>query len=153
MAVYSPWDNGLPKHEHNISGAETWRKADFDAHCLSICLFLPPFLNQNLICSSIWVNYSLFVTETIWLVLLSMLIFHKYKNNKSIHSFIKYFVRTRCSDKGKYCVQNGTAFWEWRHESSKGIDKQALRDFPGFPMVKTPYFHWREHGFAPWLKN
>ena len=32
--------------------------------------------------------------------------------------------------------------------------KQTLTgDFPGSPVVKTPRFHCREHGFDPWLGN
>ena len=27
------------------------------------------------------------------------------------------------------------------------------RDFPGGPLVKTPCFHCRGHGFNPWLGN
>ena len=29
--------------------------------------------------------------------------------------------------------------------------KKRSRDFPGGPVVKTPLFHCRGHGFDPWL--
>ena len=29
----------------------------------------------------------------------------------------------------------------------------GLGDFPGGPVVKTPYFHCRRHGLDPWLGN
>ena len=31
--------------------------------------------------------------------------------------------------------------------------KRWLKDFLGGPMVKTPCFHCRVHGFNPWLGN
>ena len=31
------------------------------------------------------------------------------------------------------------------------IVKMVDRDFPGGPVVKSPNFHCREHGFNPWL--
>ena len=31
--------------------------------------------------------------------------------------------------------------------------KITLRDFPGAPVVKTPSFHYRGHGFNPWSGN
>ena len=30
---------------------------------------------------------------------------------------------------------------------------ERLRDFPGGPVVKTPCFHFRGHGFDPWSGN
>ena len=31
--------------------------------------------------------------------------------------------------------------------------KTAALDFPGGPIVKTPCFQRREHGFNPWVEN
>ena len=31
--------------------------------------------------------------------------------------------------------------------------KTECGDFPGGPVVKTPQFHCRGHGFDPWLGN
>ena len=31
--------------------------------------------------------------------------------------------------------------------------KRLVTDFPGGPVVKTPCFHCRGHGFDPWLGN
>ena len=31
--------------------------------------------------------------------------------------------------------------------------KEEKRDFPGTPVVKTPRFHCRGHGFDPWSGN
>ena len=31
--------------------------------------------------------------------------------------------------------------------------KSQKRDFPGGPVVRTLYFHCREHRFSPWLMN
>ena len=35
---------------------------------------------------------------------------------------------------------------------NKNKINQSL-DFPGGPVVKTPRFHCRGHGFDPWLEN
>ena len=32
-------------------------------------------------------------------------------------------------------------------------EKKMLREFPGCPVVRTPSFHCREHGFNPWSGN
>ena len=42
--------------------------------------------------------------------------------------------------------------------ASKDIKKgkrnpQNWRDFPSAPVVTTPCFHWRGHGFDPWAGN
>ena len=35
----------------------------------------------------------------------------------------------------------------------KELKENMGRDFPGGPVVKTPCFHYRGHGFDPWLGN
>ena len=37
--------------------------------------------------------------------------------------------------------------------SQKNVFKIKEREFPGGPMVRTPHFHCRGHGFNPWLQN
>ena len=32
-------------------------------------------------------------------------------------------------------------------------EKATVRDFPGCPVVRTPNFHCRGHGFHPWSGN
>lgn len=58
--------------------------------------------------SILWVTNSLFVTESIWVVFLPTLVLHKYKNNKSTHSFSKYLLSARSSARywRYYNVQN-----------------------------------------------
>ena len=34
-----------------------------------------------------------------------------------------------------------------------GIYRKKSSDFPGGPVVKTPCFHCRGHGFDPWLES
>ena len=43
------------------------------------------------------------------------------------------------------------------HQGLNGVwwdrKSRASRDFPGGPVVKTPCFQRRGHGFDPWLEN
>ena len=42
------------------------------------------------------------------------------------------------------------------HSSGAGADdnkNKHIWDFPGSPVVKTPRFHCRGHGLAPWSGN
>ena len=32
----------------------------------------------------------------------------------------------------------------------KSVESVKVQDFPGTPVVKTPSFHCRGHGFDPW---
>ena len=40
-----------------------------------------------------------------------------------------------------------------RREGGEREVKKERRNFPGDPVVKTPRFHCRGHGFDPWWAN
>ena len=44
----------------------------------------------------------------------------------------------------------------WKQPKCASTDewiKKMWYNFPGGPVVKTPSFHYREHGFDPWSGN
>ena len=48
----------------------------------------------------------------------------------------------------------GSTVYELRENIMTKIQKRAsLREFPDGPVVRTPCFHCKEHGFDPWSGN
>ena len=55
---------------------------------------------------------------------------------------------------GKSSRQGRQNCSEFKSVDQSGKKKrQNVGDFSGGPVVKTPHFHCRGHGFDPWLRN
>ena len=70
--------------------------------------------------------------------------------DKNLHTDVLFTIdktckQTRCPLVGEWISYGTSRQW------NISTNKNDLLDLPGDPVLKTLHFHWRGHGFHPWL--